>query len=76
MGNLEIDFIVIKDDEKKYIQVTMSMLSEDVRDCKLAPLMRVKDNYEKIILSLKPGLDDSYEGIKSLNVVDRLLDEE
>ena len=31
-------------------------------------------NYEKIVLSLEPGLDASYDGIKSLNLVDWLLD--
>ena len=40
----------------------------------LAPLQKIADNYEKIVLSLNPGLDSSYEGIKSLNLIDWLLE--
>ena len=49
------------------------MQSEDIRKRELAPLQKIRDNYEKIILSLEPGLDSSYEGIKSLNLIDWLL---
>lgn len=73
IGDAEINFIAAKADEKLYIQVTESMLSEDVRRRELAPLQKVRDNYEKIVLSLEPGLDSSYDGIKSVNLVDWLL---
>lgn len=51
------------------------MLNEDVRQRELAPLQKVRDNYEKIVLSLDPGLISSYEGIKSLNLIHWLLEE-
>ena len=51
------------------------MTSEDMQARELAPLMRINDNYEKIILSINPGLDSSYEGIKSLNLIDWLIEE-
>ena len=73
IDNAEVDFIATTADDKKYIQVTESMQSEDVRKRKLAPLQRIRDNYEKIVLSLEPGLNSSYEGIKSLNLIDWLL---
>ena len=75
IGNAEVDFIATNADEKKYIQVTESMMSEDVRKRELAPLQGIRDNYEKIVLSLEPGLDASYEGIKSENLIDWLLSE-
>ena len=75
IGNAEVDFIATNADEKKYIQVTESMMSEDVRKQELAPLQGIRDNYEKIVLSLEPGLDASYEGIKSENLIDWLLSE-
>ena len=75
IGNAEVDFIATNADEKKYIQVTESMMSEDVRKRELAPLQGIRDNYEKIVLSLEPGLDASYEGIKSENLIDWLLGE-
>lgn len=74
VGNAEIDFIATKADDKLYIQVTESMDSETVRERELAPLTKIRDNYEKVILSLNPGMDASYDGIKSLNLIDWLLD--
>ena len=73
VGNAEVDFIATKADEKLYIQVTESMASEDVRTRELAPLMKIQDNYEKIVLSLNPGMDNSYDGIKSMNLMDWLI---
>lgn len=75
IGSAEVDFIAATADDKKYIQVTESMLSEDVRSRELAPLRKIRDNYEKIVLSLDPGLDASYDGIKSINLIDWLLGE-
>lgn len=74
IDNQEVDFIATTADDKLYIQVTESMQSEDVRKRELAPLQKIRDNYEKIVLSLEPGLDASYDGIKSLKLVDWLLD--
>ena len=74
VDNAEVDFIATKAEEKLYIQVTESMESEDVRKRELTPLMKIPDNYEKIILSLQPGLDTSYEGIRSLNLIDWLIE--
>ena len=73
VDNAEIDFVATKADEKIYVQVTESMTSEDVRRRELSPLQKVKDNYEKTVLSLDPGLETSYEGIKSLNLIDWLI---
>lgn len=73
IANAEVDFIATKADDKIYIQVTESMVSEDVRYRELAPLQKIGDNYEKIVLSMNMGMDSSYEGIKSISLVDWLL---
>ena len=73
IDNMEVDFIATTADERKYIQVTESMNSEDVRKRELAPLQKIRDNYEKIVLSLELGLDRSYEGIKSESLIEWLL---
>ena len=44
IDNAEIDFIANKADEKIYIQVTESMMNEDVRRRELAPLQKINDN--------------------------------
>lgn len=71
----EVDFIATSAEDKIYFQVTESMQSEDVRKRELAPLQKIRDNYEKIVLSLDTGLDTSYDGIKSENLIDWLLSE-
>ena len=75
IDNLEVDFIATKADDKLYVQVTESMTSEDVRKRELTPLQKINDNYEKIVLSLNTGMDSSYEGIKSINLLDWLISE-
>ena len=39
----------------------------------LRPLRMIPDNYEKIVLSMDPSFINSYDGIKSLNLIDWLL---
>lgn len=70
----EVDFIATTAEDKQYIQVTESMQSEEVRKRELSPLRKIRDNYEKLVLSLEPGLDASYDGIKSRNLIDWLLE--
>ena len=74
IDNKEIDFVATSTDNKLYVQVTESMLGEEVRQRELDPLQKIRDNYEKMILSLDPGLETSFEGIKSLNLIDWLLE--
>ena len=75
MEKAEVDFVATKAEDKLYVQVTESMLSEEVRRRELAPLQKISDNYEKIVLSMDTGMESSYEGIKSLYLVDWLLKE-
>lgn len=73
IDNSEVDFIATNTNDKMYVQVTETMTSEDVRKRELAPLQKISDNYEKIVLSLNPGMDSSYDGIKSINLIDWLI---
>lgn len=76
VDNSEVDFIASKADDKLYVQVTESMQSEDVRVRELRPLQAIRDNYEKIVLTLDTGFNTSYDGIKALNLVEWLLNYE
>lgn len=73
VGETEVDFVAEKPNEKLYIQVTESMLSQETRERELRPLRMIADNYEKIILSMDRNYITSYDGIKSLNLLDWLL---
>lgn len=74
VGNKEIDFIATKDKEKIYYQVTEDMTSEEKRERELAPLKMVKDNYEKVIVTMNTNSTASEEGIKIVRLIDFLLE--
>lgn len=73
VGQAEVDFIATNTTEKIYIQVTESLMSEDVLKRELYPLQYIKDNYKKIVLSLDNGIS-CYDGIYAINVIDWLLE--
>lgn len=73
VGDTEVDFVAEKPDDKLYIQVTESMLSPETRERELRPLRQIPDNYEKIVLSMDRNFINSYDGIRSLNLMDWLL---
>lgn len=74
IGNVEVDFIASNADEKVYYQVTQTMVSEQTKERELRPLMQIRDNYEKVILTMDKGLYNSVDGIKIVNIIDWLLD--
>lgn len=69
---LEVDFIAVKQDEKKYYQVCLTLMDEKVKERELAPLKAIPDNYEKTILSMDKTYITDYEGIKFENIIDFL----
>ncbi len=73
VGEKEIDFVAEKPSDKLYIQVTESMQSQETRERELRPLRMIPDNYEKIVLSMDRNYINSYDGIKSLYLIDWLL---
>lgn len=73
VGETEVDFVAEKPNDKLYIQVTESMQSPDTRERELRPLRMISDNYEKIVLSMDRSYINSYDGIKSLYLIDWLL---
>ena len=73
VGETEVDFVAEKPNDKLYIQVTESMQSPETRERELKPLRMIPDNYEKIVLSMDRNYINSYDGIKSLFLIDWLL---
>lgn len=70
----EIDFLAVKNNEKCYFQVALTILDEITKKREIEPLEAIKDNYEKTILSMdKLKLPDT-NGIKHKNIIDWLLE--
>ena len=74
IGNVEVDFIATNTDEKIYYQVTQTMAADQTKERELRPLMQIRDNYEKVILTMDKELYNSVDGIKIVNIIDWLLD--
>lgn len=74
IDNQEVDFIAAKTDEKKYIQVTETMNAPETRERELAPLRKIRDNYEKLVIALDCPLAQTQDGIKIVRALDFLLE--
>ncbi|MCD8124588.1 MAG: ATP-binding protein [Lachnospiraceae bacterium] len=71
----EIDFVACKHGVYTYIQVTADMNSETTFEREMRPLRKVRDNYEKIVLTLDRFTIGNYDGIKVIHVIDWLLND-
>lgn len=74
LGEQEIDFIATNAREKIYFQVTESMNEPVTRERELAPLRKVRDNYEKIVLAGVCDHPVTQDGIKIIRLLDFLLE--
>lgn len=69
-GVNEVDFVAQKQGTIIYFQVTASMISEETFNREMRPLKNIKDNYQKIILTLDNLTVGNYEGIEVINAID------
>lgn len=74
IGTLEVDFVAVNENEKIYIQVSATILDESTRNRELKPLLDIKDNYPKYILTMDQTIYDNFSGIKIKNIIDFLLE--
>lgn len=72
-ANSEVDFVAQKNGVLTYFQVTADMTNETTFEREITPLRNIKDNYEKIVLTLDKFSVGNYEGIKVVNLIDWLL---
>ena len=71
----EIDFVATKPNKKIYIQVAFSIPNEDTKNREFGAYSVITDNYPKYVISVDK-LNYEYNGIKHLNLIDFLLDDE
>ena len=64
----EIDFVAIKQDEKLYIQVSSSIDEESTFEREVAPLLKIKDANPKLLIARTKHGEQSYEGIKVIDI--------
>ena len=69
--NTEVDFVCEKSGKYKYIQVSYRLTSEKTLNREIAPLLRIPDKYESILITAE-NHDFSKEGVKHLNIINFL----
>ncbi len=70
--NTEVDFVVSNGRDTAYIQVTYVMSSPETEDREERPLLDIRDNYPKYIISMDPMAIDR-KGIRRLRLVEDFL---
>jgi uncharacterized protein len=70
----EIDFIAQKGNTTKYIQVVYLLPNEKVREREFGNLLKIEDNYEKIVVSADEFTED-FKGIRHVYITDFLTDQ-
>ena len=70
----EVDFVAQRQGALTYFQVTADMTAEETFEREMRPLRSIRDNYEKIVLTLDRFTVGNYEGIQVVNGLDWLVD--
>ena len=68
VNNLEVDFVVKKENEIEYYQVTTSLYDEKTKQREINSLKAIKDNYKKTILTLDDYGLGNVDGINIVNL--------
>jgi hypothetical protein len=75
-GDKEIDFIAEKNEKKVYVQVTYKMTEQTTIDREFTPLLEIKDNHPKYVVTMDEVWKDNIEGIRHMHIADFLLMDE
>lgn len=69
----EIDFVAENPNQIIYYQVARTLVDDEVRNREIRSLESIPDNYEKVILTMDKSINNDYNGIKVINLIDWLL---
>ena len=72
---LEIDFVCQKNSETIYIQVALRLEDEKTIEREFGNLMKIKDNYPKLVITKDQFQGNSYQGIRHIYIRDFLMSE-
>lgn len=69
----EIDFIAEKGNERRYIQVALTLVDEKTRNREFGNLVGIPDNYEKTVVTLRESASNTFEGIRMMSLREFLM---
>lgn len=64
----EIDFVAEKNGEKLYIQVALNLIEEKTIEREFGNLLKIKDQYPKMVITLDEFSGNTYEGIQAISL--------
>lgn len=68
IGDVEIDFVCERDGEKQYVQVAYLLHDEKTVEREFGNLLKIKDNYPKLVVSMDEFSGNTYEGIEHIHL--------
>jgi len=68
----EIDFVCTRGGETLYVQVAIELSSSETIAREFGNLLRIKDNYPKIVVSGERSFENTYEGVEHIYIRDFL----
>lgn len=73
VGDMEVDFIAERPDDRIYYQVSASVLDSATYAREIAPFQKIRDHYAKYLITMDE-IPMSEDGIKQINIIDFLLE--
>lgn len=64
----EIDFVCTRNGETLYVQVAIELSRPETIEREFGNLLRIKDNYPKIVVSGERSFENSYEGVRHIYI--------
>jgi predicted AAA+ superfamily ATPase len=65
--------ITMKNENKIYVQVAYKMVEQSTIDREFTPLLEIKDNHPKYVITMDDFWKDNIEGVKHMHIADFLL---
>ena len=76
LGSREVDFVCEKDGSRVYIQVAYLLIDEKTVEREFMPLLEIKDNYPKYVVSMDRLKLGNRQGIRHISLREFLLKED
>lgn len=73
VNDAEVDFVAFKGSETIYIQVSESIEEKNVFEKEIKPLKMIRDYNKRVIITTDYDINESYNGIKHINIIEFLL---
>ena len=73
IGEKEIDFSCEKGGEKLYVQAAYMITDQRVHDREFGNLLKIRDNFTKIVVSMDEVTGGNFKGIQHVNIKDFLV---